>query len=377
VTARRLAFAVPIALALGFAWIGWHYSGEILGPDEPLKPTGQTVLGRTDSTITLTSTPKARRPGQWAILWPGGYGRIGPVVSSDSGRVVTRFERLDGPPPDTTCRLAGFASDADPRTWLGLEFQQVAIPARDGSLPAWFLPGTDSTWAVFLHGRGATRAEMLRMLGAYRSLGLPCLDVAYRNDRDGPRVGDGSYRMGATEWQDLEDAVRYARGHGARDVVTVGCSMGGGTVLQFLRKSAERRWVRAAVLDAPALDWRDIVTFEGRRRRLPDAITDWGMLVTSMRSGLAWDDLEQVRYARDFATPMLIIHGDADDTVPVRESVAFAAARPDLVTLRIVHGAGHVESSNLEPGRYAAMIVRWLRERGIGSPPPLTASRHP
>ena len=352
-------------IALGA--VGWYYSVEILGPDAPRAKTGQSVLARTDSTITLAATTKARRPGYWAIEWPGGFGRIGPLISAGEREVVTRFEVVSGTAPDSTARLAGFAPDSDPRTWLGAEFENVTIPARIGGLPAWRVPGRDSTWAVFVHGRASNRAEVLRMLPAYRSLGLPCLVISYRNDRDGPRVGDGSYRLGAVEWQDLEDAVRYARTHGARDVVVVGCSMGGGIVAQYLRRSAERTVTRAAVLDAPTLDWSAIIEWTAKQRRVPGPITAWGKLVASLRGGLRWSELSQVGHAREFSTPMLILHGDADVDVPPSVSERFAAARPDLVTYHLVPGAGHVESANVAPDFYAATISTWLRERGIGS----------
>jgi alpha-beta hydrolase superfamily lysophospholipase len=363
---RRIGIAALAALLVAAVAVGWHYSGRILGPDAPPGRTGQTILARTDSTLTLASTPKARRPGHWAIVWPGGHGRIGPLLSVDSVRVVTRFEIASGTPPETTSRLAGFAMDADPQTWLGLAFDSVEIPSRVGPLPAWRVPGPDSTWAVFVHGRAATRAEVLRMLPAYTALGLPCLVISYRNDPDGPRVGDGSYRLGATEWEDLEDAVRWARERGARDVVVVGCSMGGGIVAHYLRKSSERSATRAAVLDAPALDWSTVISDQGRREGVPAAITGWGMAFSATRAGFRWDDLSHMRHAREFATPMLIFHGDADQTVPARTSEVFAAARPDLVTLHIVKGAGHVESANVDPERYAATIGAWLRRHGVG-----------
>jgi alpha-beta hydrolase superfamily lysophospholipase len=351
-------------IALGA--IGWHYSSEILGPDSRPGRTGQSVLSVSDSTITLVSTPKSRRPGYWAIEWPGGFGTIGPLISVDGGTVTTRFRIMSGSPPDTTSRLAGFAPDADPRTWLGLDFEDVTIPARVGPLPAWQVHGRDSTWALFVHGRAATRAEVLRMLPAYVSLGMPCLIIAYRNDAGAPRVGDGCYRLGLTEWIDLEDAVRYARGHGARGVVTVGCSMGGGIVAQFLRRSSERAITRAAVLDAPALDWNAVLALAGSQLGVPGPITEFGKLVASLRSGLRWRELTQVSHAGEFSTPMLVLHGDADDTVPVEVSRRFAAARPDLVTLHVIEGAGHVESANVNPDRYAAIVSGWLRERGIG-----------
>lgn len=366
-TGRPLVWLVGLLLATAWSAVGWYYSTLILGPDTPKPYTGQRVLARTDTTITLASTPKARRPGHWAIQWPGGHAHIGPLLEVDSDRVITRFDAAKGEPPGSESRLAGFANEADPGTWLGYVFSDVALPSSVGELPCWLVPGTDSTWAVFVHGRAATRAEVLRMLPAYASLGLPCLVISYRNDAGAPLVGDGSYRLGAAEWQDLEDAVRYAKQHGARDVVVVGCSMGGAIVAQYLRRSAERPFTRAAVLDAPALDWNVILAEESRRRHVPGWVLDWGKLVAGLRSGLRWDDLSQTRHAAEFQTPMLVLHGDADDTVPVALSREFAEALPDLVTLSITPGAGHVESANVDPERYVEVIQHWLRARGIGA----------
>ena len=358
---RRLLVVVLAVVALLFAAVGWYYSNEILGPDRRPGNTGQTVLAHTDSTITLVATRKARRAGEWAIEWPGGYGRTGPVIQVDDARVVTTFDVASGRPPDTTSRLAGFAPDADPRTWLGYSFENITIPARIGTLPAWLVPGGDSTWAIFVHGRAATRAEVLRMLPAYHALGLPCLVPAYRNDAGTPPQPGGGYRLGMTEWLDLEDAVRDARRRGARDVVVVGCSMGGGIVAQYLRRSSEVVVTRAAILDAPALDWNATLDLSARQRRVPAVITEWGKAVTSLRSGLRWSDLDQNAHAGEFSTPMLILHGSADDVVPVSVSERFARSRPDLVTLEVFPGAGHVESVNFDRPRYDETLTRWLR----------------
>ena len=205
------------------------------------------------------------------------------------------------------------------------------------------------------------------MLPGYAELGLPCLILSYRNSPDGPGVGDGSYRLGLAEWQDLEDAVRFARKRGARDVIVVGCSMGGGIVMQYLRRSPERVTVRAAVLDAPALDWAVMFDREGQRRGVPWLLTAWGKSVAGVRGGFRWEELSQVRFAADFSTPMLVFHGEADETVPVELSRSFAAARPDLVTLRVTPAVGHVESANADPERYAAVLRGWLTAHGIGA----------
>jgi fermentation-respiration switch protein FrsA (DUF1100 family) len=97
-------------------------------------------------------------------------------------------------------------------------------------------------------------------------------------------------------------------------------------------------------------------------------ITDFGKWVASLRSGIPWSEVTQTPHARDFSTPMLIVHGDADDVAPIAASEEFARARPDLVEFHAVHGAGHVESANVDADAYAAMITRWLGDRGIPTP---------
>ena len=361
---RRTLLIAAALLILAAAGVGWHYSNQILGPDSHPERRGQTVLAHTDSTITLAVTPKALRPGRWAIEWPGGYGAVGDSLASDGHVITRRFRLLGGAPPDTSARLAGFAFDANPKTWLGVAYQEIRIPSRIGPLPAWRIPG-DSTWAIFVHGRAASRAEVLRQLPGYLDRGLTCLVISYRSDDGAPHPENG-YRMGWTEWQDLEDAARFALAHGARDLVVVGCSMGGGIVADFLRHSSLRGAVRAAVLDAPALDWEAVFARAAGDRGVPAAVTSLGLAVSSMRTGIRWRDLTQAEHAREFDTPMLIFHGDEDGTVPIAVSERFASARPDLVTLIRVPRADHVEASNFESESYRLALSAWLARHGIG-----------
>ena len=174
-TGRALARAVwwlAALAAVAVAAASWHYSSLILGPDGAPARRGQGVLAHDDSTIALVPTARAMRPGRWALEWDRGCGAIDSILAVGPGRVVRRFHLAAGRPPDTTARIAGFAFDADPRSWIGAPYEPVDVPARIGRLHSWLVPGRSATWAVLVHGRGVTKAEVLRMLPAYRALGL-------------------------------------------------------------------------------------------------------------------------------------------------------------------------------------------------------------
>jgi fermentation-respiration switch protein FrsA (DUF1100 family) len=56
-----------------------------------------------------------------------------------------------------------------------------------------------------------------------------------------------------------------------------------------------------------------------------------------------------------------LFHGTDDRTVPVAVSDAFARRLPSLVRYVRVKGAGHVESWNVDRGRYESELLAFLR----------------
>jgi alpha-beta hydrolase superfamily lysophospholipase len=184
---------------------------------------------------------------------------------------------------------------------------------------------------------------MLRLVPVLHDLGVTSLVITYRNDPGAPRGPDGLFHLGDTEWLDLEAAVHEAGSRGARDVIAFGDSMGGAIVMQFLERSPVSGIVTGAVLDSPVLDWAPVLALAGRQLKLPPIVLVLAKRIVALRTGLRWERLNQVSRAAELAVPMLIIHGDADETVPAVTSAAYAAARPDLVTYLQVPGAGHVE----------------------------------
>ena len=383
--------AVVAVLLLFFVGGGWYFAGQIhedaleVDPWEP--QYGQNVA-EADKTTVVISDPADEQPildgpDTWGIQWRSGYGQVhgpgtalGPqkpdpdVVSIGQGQVMRDFTLLSGQPPRTDEPIAvdrsAFPSD-DPAAALGTTVQDVDVPTDAGSLPAWFVPGEGTTWAVLVHGKGMTRAEMLRMMRTTVGAGLPSLAITYRNDAGVPSDPGGLYQFGRTEWRDLESAVEHAQAQGARDVVLVAASMGAAISASYLEQVDDAP-VRAMFLDSPMLDFGESVSYGASQRSLPiigtvpEPLTWTAKQIASLRWDVDWDAMDYLDDTSWVRTPTLVVHGDGDLTVPLRTSEELAFAEADLVELAEFKGAGHVAAWNSDPGRYDDLLAGFLAD---------------
>ena len=358
--------------AAATAGIGWYYAGEIereafaVSHDPLVRDLIIAEVG--DGTVTLRATAASdmdfgawRMPGLWRLDWDGGSGRVGEILDLRDDEVVRVFTAVDGAPqPGTPAELRGTVYGGDPMTALGIPFEDVAFAGEFGPLAAWRVPGAANTWAILVHGKGQARDEMLRYLPALDAAGMPALVISYRNDEGVFASVSGRYDYGASEWRDLEAAVRYALDEGAARVVLFGESMGGGIVMSFLYHSELAGHVAAVVLDAPMLSFADTVDFGAERRGLPALLTWIGKTAAALRFGFSWEESDYIGAAARLKAPILIFHGDADRLVHIRGSEALAAARPDLVTLVRVAGAPHAHAWNMDPAAFEATLADFL-----------------
>jgi pimeloyl-ACP methyl ester carboxylesterase len=312
---------------------------------------------------------RVRRGPRWGIRWRGGWGSVGRVLDVSTTAVTRAFQPGDGRPrPGAAVDLTVEIQRGDPMRALGLPFHDVSVPTPLGPEPAWLVGASSPTWVIFVHGKGADRTQSLTSLDLYAAQGFCSLVISYRNDRGAPASPDGRYHYGLTEWRDLEDACRWALDHGAERLFLSGDSMGGGIVVAFLERSPLASRVRGAILDAPQLDFLETVRWGIHETHLP-----WsgapipppagvlGVGLAAMRFGIDWPSYDLFRDLRRVRVPLLVFHGDRDDTVPFEESIRLEADRPDLVTLVRCPGAGHLECRDLDPSRYGAAVVAFLR----------------
>ena len=365
-----IAIGVLLVIALIAAGPLWHYSDLIIGPRTPSTLHEQRVLAAEPHTVRLSRDRESLQPGVWALQWEDGFGRIGGVLDSNDTSVVREFEPVIGQPPaGGWASLRGVSRSANPLNLLGLPYQAVVLDGPLGTYPAWFVPGSDSTWVIYVHGIGANRAEGLRTLSVLSRRGLPGLMVTYRNDLDAPRSPDGLYHLGLTEWRDIEAAARYALSHGARRLVLASYSMGGHITLQFMRRSPLAAQIAGLILEAPVLNWSTTLAHRSRALRVPFIATVCAKQIAAMRAGLDWGQLDIADHHDGITAPILLFHGIHDEYVPEAVSEAFARNLPNQVTLVRIEGGNHVEAWNTDSLFYAAKVNEWCESHRIGSKP--------
>ncbi|GGI47181.1 alpha-beta hydrolase superfamily lysophospholipase [Agromyces flavus] len=331
--------------------------------------------------LTLTSNPDTRVPGRYGLWFEhdSGHARLGEVVDDDGHRVRRRIEAVDFGRLDRAGRgrLSGWYHLGP---WeVGDHYENVVVETPLGPAPAWFIPAPDTTgapstdWVVQVHGRGAKRHETLRAVSPAREAGWSTLVISYRNDGEAPESEDRRYGLGGTEWEDVVAAVRYAVAHGARRTVLMGWSMGGSIVLQTVLRSAEvREHLVGVMLESPAVDWPDILRFQGRALGWPAELggavarvlsAPVAGTLTGLAAPIDLEALDAVARADELDVPILLMHSEDDGFVPIDGSRRLAAVRADLVRFEVFDEARHTRLWNFDPERWSGLVRDWLAAR--------------
>lgn len=267
----------------------------------------------------------------------------------------------------------GFVPDPNPYLVSSgdFELEEVQYDTPLGPMDAWYLPADGDTWVIHVHGRTVTPAEAEILFAPLQDAGYPQLSIAYRNDDQQPLDPSGYYQFGATEWEDVDGALAYALENGAEDIVFSGFSTGAGHIMSFMfNKSLDA--VSGVLMDSPNIDFGTTVDYRAEQRDLPivglpvPPTVSWvAKFFTSLRIDVNWKSLDYVDKADlIIKQPVLIHHGTEDESVPLSISLELAEAKPDMVRLVQVEGAGHVDSYEADPEKYAEEVLSFLSRVG-------------
>jgi uncharacterized protein len=355
------AVALVLVVVAAGAVVSWHFSSAVVVPQYPARAQDVTVDGLSPGRVVLSRSEDTQRPGVYGMDWQAGHAIVGEVLGSGARTVTRRLSAVSGYlVAGTKVALDDQVYAGNPRQTLGLPYANVSIPGELGPMPAWWIPGRTHTWAIVVHGINDSPEVGLRIAPTLHRDGLPSLLITYREDLGAPKSPDGLHHMGLAEWRDLAAAARYALSHGARRLVLVGYSMGGSIVTQFIEHSPLAARVAGLVLDAPALDWKAILSFNATEMGLPSFAADPVEWMVGARIDADWSSLDALRHTGDFHLPILLFHGTEDKLVPISTSDRFAKELPGWVTYYRVPQAGHTEAWNVDPALYEQRLTAFL-----------------
>ena len=132
---------------------------------------------------------------------------------------------------------------------------------------------------------------------------------------------------------------------------------------EALRRDPDLRpHVAGVILEAPVLDWGPVLRSAAVQRGLPAAalplLLPPTMALAGARARIDWRSLGSFEDLVE--TPLLLIHGDADLTVPVELADALAEALPDQVTYLRIEGAAHLTAWNVAREQVETAVTTYL-----------------
>ena len=226
---------------------------------------------------------------------------------------------------------------------FGLAHEDVEISTDDGQrLHAWWIParGPRLGHVLHFHGNAGNISHRLREASALTGAGFDVLLLDYRGygRSTGRPDEEGLYRdvraaRAAVVTRENVDPSRF---------FYVGESLAGAVALALALEHPPR----GLVLQSTFTGIRDMA-------RLHYAVVP-RFLVPD-----AYPSLQRIRRLR---SPLLVIHGEADDLVPFSHGQALFAAAPEPKRLHRVAGAGHNDMMAVMGGSYAEAIAGWAAE---------------
>jgi fermentation-respiration switch protein FrsA (DUF1100 family) len=248
---------------------------------------------------------------------------------------------------------------------VGLSYEDVVFSSRgDGlALKGWLIPSNGSNKTVILaHGYRKNRLQSdvpaLPIVKALAAKGYNVLMFDFRNsgESEGELTSVGQYEV-----QDLLGAIDYIKSKTeiSSEIVLLGFSMGASTAIVA---GAREPAVSAVIADAP---FADLETYLNKNLSvwtdLPSVPFNQAFfMVVPALTGLRPETVSPVHEIGNLGSrPILLIHGEADEDIPIENSELLQRAYPQAALLR-VPGAKHVKSYETDPALYISTLSTFL-----------------
>eukprot|EP00871_Galdieria_phlegrea_P000109 jgi/Galph1/1099/GphlegSOOS_G5759.1 len=266
----------------------------------------------------------------------------------------------------------------DPKYDLDLDYEDVEfLNSRNQKLRGWFVPAKNSTklMVVCVHGAGRDRRAFLRHTAMLHSANLDVLlfDLSEHGLSDGNGRG---FAFGVREKYDVIAAARFLREKkAAKHVVLMGTSAGASS--SILAASLMPSMVDAVIAENPFTRATDLFCYHLElllgnylpqdtyhvARRLLFLLASRVLL---FRIGQGFRDYGALDAVKNLACPILVMHGTADDIVPLEHGRLIYEASPEPKQFYEAKDAVHCGLYDKDPDAYRKVVLDFLKPHVSG-----------
>lgn len=217
-------------------------------------------------------------------------------------------------------------------------------------------------WIIVAHGYRSTPAGVASVgMHFYKEKGYNVLIPSMRatEESEGKYIGMG--------WLDKDDIIGWINKIIEKDknakIILHGSSMGAATVLMASGEKLPSN-VKAIISDSSYTSVWDIFKSELKARfNLPPfPLMQMFRVIAQIKAKYDIKEGSVINQVKKSKTPTLLIHGDADDFVPVTMEPEIYNALPVEKDQLIIHGAGHTQSRYREPEMYYKKVFEFVEK---------------
>ena len=229
--------------------------------------------------------------------------------------------------------------DMPPPLWAG-NAEEVWMKCADGIEihGLWWGDPSDAPAILFLHGNAQEVYSWSPVNQELKALGCRMLLIDFHGYGK-----SGGEPTEASLYLDGEAAMKWLNGQGVedKDIIVFGKSLGGAVACEIARDHQLRALILESTFTSLARVGKKLFPF------LPPGVA----------LGEAYDSIEKIKVCR---CPVMIIHGDGDDLIPVSEGLDLYQAAPGPKEIYLVPGAGHNDVSMIAGPNYTRKLASFL-----------------
>ncbi|MDP4088500.1 MAG: alpha/beta hydrolase [Bacillota bacterium] len=248
---------------------------------------------------------------------------------------------------------------------IALEKEEVFISSPFGyKIHGFFFPCCNSQKAIIVcHGYTWSLCGSIKYVEMFQKKGFSVMIYDHRNHG---KSGGKDTSFGYYEKFDLKACSDWILNSLGEDILIglLGESMGAGTALQNIAIDPR---ISFCIADCGYSDIYTLFKYHMKRifkiKRLPlIAITS---AITKLRKGWSFKDVSPIKALSEIDTPVLFIHGEADEVIPNWMSKDMYKAKRGIKGIYIAPDAAHVQTFINNKQEYEKVLDGFLKDIGI------------